>query len=168
MSAIKYRGRVFSLQTSQCRLPNGIKTQLDLILHPGAALILPVLPSGKIIFIRQYRPAIRRYLLELPAGTLKPGETLLNCARRELIEETGYRAQKWKKLGKIFPVPGYSTEIITLYQAEGLSEARGDQDVDEMISLCPIDRHAIRGLLRKGRVLDAKTICALVLGGWLR
>ncbi len=100
------------MKTEIKKLPNGNSVQLDLIVHPGAALIVPFLGKDRIILLRQWRAVLNKYLLELPAGTLDKGESILTCAKRELIEETGYASQKMTKLGRIYPVPGYSTEII--------------------------------------------------------
>ena len=167
MGAVKYKGRIISLVTAQRRLPNGIKTKLEIVLHPGAVLIIPFLNPQQIIFIRQYRPVIKQYLLELPAGTLKSQENPLFCAKRELSEETGYGAKKFTKIGRIFPVPGYSTEIITIYKAERLMPHPAQQDHDEMIDICPLHKNQIKKLFKAGKIIDAKTICALSLSGLL-
>ena len=149
------------------RLPNGKRTRFQLIEHPGAVLIVPFLTQDKILMLRQYRPAIGRYLLELPAGTLERGENAAVCARRELIEETGFQAGTLTRLGKIYPVPGYSTEIITIFRAEKLSPAYAPGDADEIIQPCVMTRAQIRRLFSKGKIYDAKTICALTLVRWL-
>jgi ADP-ribose pyrophosphatase len=137
-------------------------------------VIVPFFTSKKLVILRQFRPVIRRYLYEFPAGTLKPGEPTLDCAHRELLEETGYLAQKMMKLGKIFPVPGYSTEVMTILKAEGLRVFREtplekekspmgslQKDPDEILETCILSRGQIRRLFRQGRLQDAKTICAL-------
>jgi len=161
MKAWQYKGRVISLLTTQRRLPNGVKTKLEIVVHPGAVLIVPFINFNKIILIRQYRPVVQRYLYELPAGTLRAQESTIDCAQRELVEETGYRAKSFKKIGQIFPVPGYSTEVITIYEAQNLRKQTGKKDPDEMISLCLLNRRQIREFFRSGKIVDAKTICAL-------
>ena len=115
-----FKGGLLKLVTEKKHLPNGHITNVEIIQHPGAVLIVPFLGIDRIILLRQFRPVLNAYLYELPAGTLNSNESLLQCARRELIEETGYSAQKWLKVGKIFPVPGYSTEIITIFKAQSL------------------------------------------------
>ena len=148
-------------------LPNGKRTRLQLIEHPGAVLIVPLLSKDKILMLRQYRPAIGQYLLEFPAGTLERGERVAMCARRELIEETGFRAGTLKRLGKIYPVPGYSTEIITIFRAEKLTPAYAPGDADEIIQPRVMTRAQVRRLFGSGQIQDAKTIAALAMGKWL-
>ena len=109
-----YKGRVFSLFKQKRRLPNGYVIELDIIKHPGAVLIIPFLNPRSMIMLRQFRPVLNKYIFELPAGTINISERPLACAHRELIEETGYAAKKMILLGKIYPVPGYSTEKILL------------------------------------------------------
>ena len=102
------------------KLPNGRTTRITLIKHPGAVIIAPFLNINTVVMMRQFRPALKKYIYELPAGTLDPHEAIATCARRELLEETGLKAKKLSKLGAVYPVPGYSTEIIHIYKAEQL------------------------------------------------
>ena len=164
---MKIQGRKFTFWKSQRRLPNGVSVQLDYIEHPGAALIVPILNKNTLIMLRQYRAVLKRYLFELPAGTLDRGERPLQCAQRELVEETGYAARRFKKLGFIYPVPGYSDEIIYIYQAEDLSHRVGQKDADEILHPRVFSRTQIRRMFRAGQIRDAKTICGLTLAGWL-
>lgn len=136
-----------------------------MIEHPGAALIVPFLSSDRIVFLRQYRVVMKKELYELPAGTKDKGESPLACARRELPEETGYSARKIKKLGFIYPVPGYSTEVIHIFKAEGLKPQKAEQDFDEIIRTVVLSRAQVRKLFRQGKIHDAKTICALAFCG---
>ncbi len=156
----------FVLKTERRRLPNGKTRTLRLIDHPGAVLIMPFLDARRVVLLRQYRPALRGYLYEFPCGTLEPGESPLTCARRELSEEAGYGARRWKKLGEIYPAPGYTNEKVRLYTADDLFTRQAGQDPDEIISVCPVSRAEIRTMLRAGRIKDAKTLCALALHGW--
>lgn len=156
------RGRVIHLKEEIVKLPTGVKVRLDIVEHLGAALIVPFLSKDSIIFIRQYRPVIGQYLYELPAGTLKKGENILSCARRELTEETGYRAQKFTRVGHIYPVPGYSTEKIIIYKAENLIKTQVAMEEDEVIEPHIFSRRQIRSMLEAGNIVDAKTISALV------
>jgi ADP-ribose pyrophosphatase len=164
---MRIKGRKFDFLVLEKTLPNGVKTKMDLIEHPGAVLVVPFLTGGRVIFLRQYRPSVGRYLWELPAGTMEKGEPPLACARRELIEETGFKAKRVVKLGKIHPVPGYSTEVIYIYKAEGLSEESGVKDEDELIRTKILTRPEARRLFDQGKMTDAKTIAALAFCGWL-
>ena len=162
-----FKGKLISCVKQRRRLPNGNVVNLEIIKHPGATLIVPFLNKNTIIFIRQFRPVINSYLYELPAGTLDKGETPARCARREIIEETGYAAGKMTLLGKIFPVPGYSTEIITIFKAEKLEKRKKDTQADEIIRVCVLSRPRVKKLFKKGLIKDAKTICALAFCGRL-
>lgn len=164
---ILYKGEKFTLVKEKCRLPTGYVVPKDIIIHPGATLIIPFLDKNHVVLLHQYRPVLKTYLYELPAGTLSPSERPINCARRELVEETGYAAKKFTKLGRIFPVPAYSTEVITIYRAEKLYKKSGEKDLDEIIDVRLLDRSQIRRLFRSKKIVDAKTISAFALCGWL-
>ncbi len=135
--------------------------------HPGATLIVPFLNKNEVVLLRQLRPVIKKYLYELPAGTLEKGELNLSCARRELVEETGYAGAKFIKLGYIYPVPGYSTEKIVIYKALNLKPAKRALEKDEIITLSVVTKEKVRHLFKTGKINDAKTICAFTLCGWL-
>jgi len=119
-----FHGRLLQLYFRQIRLPNGFTTGIEVIKHPGAALIIPFINSDTLLMLRQLRPVIGRYLYELPAGTRSKGETARACALREVIEETGYSAGWLKRLGMIYPVPGYSTERIDIFAAKTPAQGR--------------------------------------------
>ena len=148
-------------------LPNGRTIKISYIEHPGAVIVVPILPDGRVVMMRQYRPALKKYIYELPAGTLDPKEAPLVCARRELLEETGYTAKQIKRLGQIYPVPGYSTEIIHIFKANGLEQVGAQPEVYEVIENVPMTKTQVRRLLTQGKLQDAKSICAFVLCGWL-
>lgn len=156
-----FNGRLLKVYLAERKLPNGHTVKLELIQHPGAVLIVPFLEKGKIILIRQYRAVINSYIWELPAGTLHHNEKPLACARRELIEEIGYRAGSLSKLGYIYPAPGYATEKIIIYAARQLEKVKADKEPDEVISSNPLSFKRIRQLFKSGKITDAKTICAL-------
>ena len=162
-----FKGRLLDLFTRRVLLPNGHATELEIVRHPGAALIIPFLARNKIILLRQLRPVINSYIYELPAGTLDKGESLRGCARREIIEETGYAAKRLTRMGRIFPVPGYSTEEITGFKAEGLKKRKSPAQNDEVIRAFTVTKKEVRRLFEKNRIVDAKTICALAFCGWL-
>lgn len=163
----RFKGKLLKLIVEKRRLPNGRQATMELICHPGAVLIVPFLDQKRIIFLKQFRPTIRQYIFELPAGTRNPRERPLDCARREIIEETNYKAGRIQKIGKIYPVPGYSTEIITIFKAERLRRQKGTADPDEIIETHVFDRKTVNQLFKKGKIVDAKTICALAFCGWL-
>jgi ADP-ribose pyrophosphatase len=162
-----YSGKLLKLYTNRVRLANKHSVNLEIVRHPGATLIIPFLSNNKIILLKQFRPVVNSFLYELPAGTISEKETALSCAKREILEETGYIAKRLKKLGYVYPVPGYSTEKITIFKATGLSKCRHNREPDEIISLFTVDRAKLKSLFRRGKIRDAKTICALALCRWL-
>jgi ADP-ribose pyrophosphatase len=140
---------------------------LDTIRHPGAALVIPLVSENKVVLLKQFRPVINAYLYELPAGTLNRDESPLACAKREIIEETGYSAARFTSLGVIYPVPGYSTEKITIFKAQGLRKQKACLEADEIITASVVTREELEKLFRAGKITDAKTISAFALCGWL-
>jgi len=165
---LQYSGRKYTYRVDRLRLPNGVEGEYEYIRHPGAGLAVPITADGKFILVKQYRFAIERYLLEFPAGTLEVDEIPEIAIKRELEEETGYRAHSWQKLGEFFICPGYSDEIIHAYLAQDLEELANPpaQDEDEEISLVMLDRAEIESLIRSGKAatsLDAKSITAFHL-----
>ncbi len=164
---IIFKGRLFCLSTKKVKLPNGYISDLEVIKHPGAVLIIPFLAKGKVILLRQFRAVLNIYMYELPAGTLKKKELPLDCAKREIIEETGYSAARLVKLGHIYPVPGYSTEEIIIFKAEGLEKKSGKADEDEIIESFIVTKKQVRSMFKSGKIIDAKTICAFTMCGWL-
>lgn len=162
-----FKGKLLKVFVKRQRLPNGYLATFEMIKHPGAALIIPFLAKDKIIMLRQLRPVIDSYIYEFPAGTLGKNEKPLSCARREIIEETGYSAKRFTLLGSIYPVPGYSTEKIFIYKAEGLKPRKRIVEEDEVIENRIFTKNEIRRLFRSGRIIDAKTICGLAMCGWL-
>jgi ADP-ribose pyrophosphatase len=158
-----YRGRVFELVKENITLENGTTTDVEFIEHPGAAAIVPFLDDHRILLLKQYRHALKQYIWEIPAGTLDPREDVLTCARRELIEETGYAADEWQKLGEITPLPGYSDERIHIYLATALLPAEQHLDADEIIMVQEIEFQNAFDMIGKGEIQDAKSIAGLLL-----
>lgn len=156
-----YRGRVFSLIRENVTLENGTTTDVEFIEHPGAAAIVPFLDDHRILLLKQYRHALKQYIWEIPAGTLDPREDVITCARRELIEETGYAANEWQKLGEIAPLPGYSNECIHIYMATALQPAEQNLDEDEIINVQRIEFKDAIDMIGKGKIRDAKSIAGL-------
>jgi ADP-ribose pyrophosphatase len=149
------------------KLPNGRTVSITFIDHPGAVIIAPFLNKNTVVMLRQFRPALKKYIYELPAGTLDPNESTAVCARRELLEETGLKAKKLTKLGSIYPVPGYSTEVIHIFKAEQLTMTQAQPEEYEVIETIPMTRLKVRQLMAQGKLMDAKSICTLTFCGWL-
>ncbi|MBN1526915.1 MAG: NUDIX hydrolase [Candidatus Omnitrophica bacterium] len=162
-----FNGKLLRVYTKRVLLPNGYSVCLEMIKHPGAALVVPFLSSDRIILLKQFRPVVDRYLYEAPAGTLAKKEPPLACARREIVEETGYSAGRFIRLGEIYAVPGYSTEKIAIYKAWRLKKRSRVPEKDEVIETLVVSRRRVKALFRKGAITDAKTICALSMCGWL-
>ena len=162
-----YNGKLLKVYVMKRRLPNGFVATYEVIRHPGAALIVPFLSRDKVIMLRQLRPAIGKYIYEFPAGTLGKNELPRACAAREIIEETGYYAKKLTRLGAIVPVPGYSTERIVIFKAEGLVKVDRVPEEDEVIESHIFTKSEVLRLFKAGSITDAKTISALAMCGLL-
>ena len=159
-----HRGRVFNLDRENVSLENGVTIDMEIIRHPGAAAIVPLNNSGRsVILIRQYRHAVGGYIWEIPAGTLDPDESPLVCAQRELIEETGYAADRWEKLGEVVPVPGYADERIHLFSADGLRLVEQHLDADEILDVHEVELDRVLKMVDAGEIQDAKTLTGLFL-----
>ena len=167
-SATLHKGRVFSLMNENYTLDNGVTADMDFIQHPGAAAMVPMLNYQEVVLIKQYRHAIRKFIWEIPAGTLDPNESPINCARRELIEEIGYSATDWHQLGTITPLPGCSDERIHIFLALDLKPAQQELDDDEMINVHKMDLSEAMQMILAGEISDGKTISGLFLAShWL-
>lgn len=158
-----HQGRVFKLIRERITLPNGTTVDLDIIRHPGAAAMVALKDDRSLVMLRQYRHAVGDYIWEIPAGTLDHGESPLECAKRELIEETGYSAERWEDLGAIIPVPGYSDEKIQIFLAAGLRTAHQNLDPDEIIHVREIPLEKAFEMVERGEIVDSKTISSLFL-----
>lgn len=156
-----YRGRLLRLRVATVELPNGRQTTREVVEHPGAVAIIPLLDRNRILLTRQYRIATSRHLVEIPAGTLEPSESPVSCAKRELMEETGHSARQIRKIFSCYLAPGYSTEKIHFFLASNLTPARAKQAEDEAITVREMGLHEGLRAIEKGDIQDAKTICAL-------
>ncbi|MBI2560147.1 MAG: NUDIX hydrolase [Planctomycetes bacterium] len=164
---IIYKGKKVLFQRDEVELESGRKTIRELTIHPGSAAIIPMLPDSRIIIIKQYRYAVKNTLYEIPAGTLEPGETPLQCAHRELKEETGYTAGKMEKLIQFYPSPGISNELMHLFFAKDLKKAgRGGSRTalsDETLAVLEVNMDEAIEMIKNGKIIDAKTICGILL-----
>jgi ADP-ribose pyrophosphatase len=164
-----HRGRVFELHRENVALPNGVIVDFDVVRHPGASAVVPILGQENVVLLKQYRHAIGDFIWEIPAGTLNAGETPLQCAKRELCEETGLMAQVFEKIGEVTPLPGYADERIHLFVAVDLEAAEQSLDEDEMLDVHEVGlNHAIE-MIYKGSIQDGKTIAGLFLAyRWMK
>lgn len=163
-SRVLHKGHIFTLVKDRFTLdiaPGKIVTR-ELVKHPGAVVILPLLDRSTMLLIRQFRYAAKGDLWEVPAGTLEPGEATLACAKRELEEETGHRAKKWRLMTRFLPAPGMSDELMTLYLAEELTSGRKNLDHDEWIEAVPVKMPRALAMIRSGSIRDGKTIAAVL------
>lgn len=158
-----YKGKIFDVAVERITLPNGMTKDREVVRHPGAAAMVPILDSGQVLLVKQYRHAVNRYLLEIPAGTLEADETPETCARRELIEEVGHDASSIEKLGKIFPAPGYTDECIHIYLMRGLTPVGQQLEDDEVLEIQPTSMNDAVSMISRGEIQDAKTITGLLL-----
>tara|TARA_B100000945_G_scaffold318661_1_gene324011 strand:- start:1065 stop:1625 length:561 start_codon:yes stop_codon:yes gene_type:complete len=157
------KSKKFSFEINRIQLPNGHEDEYGYIKHPGAALAVPITNDNKVVILRQYRFAVSRYLLEFPAGTLEIEETPINSIKREIQEETGYKAERWDALGTLVPAPGYADEEIYLFLARDLSKLKVEVkgDLDEDIQVLIMDPEELDNVISNGNeILDAKTITA--------
>jgi ADP-ribose pyrophosphatase len=159
-----FQGRAFSIRRDELRTPSGNTAYYDIIGHYGSVVLIPIDDEGNILFVRQYRHATQTDLLELPAGTLDgPDEARAECADRELREETGFGAKKMLKLGEFFLVPGYSTELMSVYLATELYFDPLDPDADEYLQVEKIPLAKAFNMAETGQIPDAKTLAALLM-----
>ncbi len=163
-----HRGRKIEVQLDVSVMPNGETVRRDLILHPGAVVILPVIDRDHICLLRNYRFVIDETLWEIPAGTLEPGEEWQNAAIRELREETGYEATRWRYLGYLYASPGVMDEKLHLYVAEELTQHAAQPEADEQLEPVTVALDEALKMCFDGRIKDAKTITSLLMWDRLR
>src|SRR5437016_6135192 len=161
-STMIYNGPVFGLRRDEVIEPSGVRATREVITHPGSVVVLPVLPDGRILLIRQYRHATRQYLWELVAGRMDPGETPKVAAARELIEETGHRAKRFRVFLDVFPTPGFLEERMFILLAEGLTAGEAEPEEDEKIISRAYTREQLEEMIRSGKLRDAKSIAGIL------
>ena len=162
---VVYKGDFLDVRRDEVLLPNGETGTREWINHPGAVVIIPILPNGEIALIKQFRYATESEFIELPAGKLDKGEEPKACALRELEEEVGYKAGKMEFIAKIHPAIGFTNEIMSIYLAESLEKTNYNRDKDEFIELIPTNTEAALNLVWENKITDVKSIIGLL---WLK
>jgi|TARA_Y100000310_G_scaffold340879_1_gene438149 ADP-ribose pyrophosphatase len=154
-------GYCFEVVADQVIWPNGKKVKRSLIIHPGISVMVPVLDTDRLILIKQYRYGSKNLLWELPAGTINPGETPLQCAKREIEEEIGYKAKRLEKMISCYSSPHFSTEIVHCFVATDLIKTKINLDDDEIIEAKVFPVKKVKDMINGGKIQDAKTLVAL-------
>jgi ADP-ribose pyrophosphatase len=156
-----HTGRVFDFTVENVTFSDDLTLDLEVIRHPGASAVVALTDDRHVLMLRQYRHAVGGYIWEIPAGTFNGREEPLACARRELIEETGYQADSWEPMGAVTPLAGYSDERIYLYLARDLAPAEQNLDPDEILEVHRVPIGRVSRMIADGKIEDAKTIAAL-------
>jgi ADP-ribose pyrophosphatase len=157
-----YQGRVFSLRRDTVVEPGGVQVERDIVVHPGSVVVLPIFDDGRVLLIRQYRHSVGEFLWELVAGRKEPGETPLAAVKRELAEETGYTAKRYRKLMRVAPTPGFVTEWMWIFAAEGLTLGTARPEEDEKITPRIFTLPQALKMIGRGTLRDAKSICGVL------
>ena len=165
VSETVYKGHFLELRRDVVKLPNGRQAPREYVVHPGAVMIVAILPDGRLVLEKQYRYPVRQTMIEFPAGKLDAGEGGLTCAQRELLEETGYRAKRWAKAGIMHPVIGYATEIIEIWFADELTAGERQLDEGEFLDVFPASLEELEDWMRAGLLTDVKTVVGMM---WLQ
>jgi|SRR3990172_5795153 len=156
-----YAGRTIALRLDTVQMPDGRVKTWDVVVHPGAVVILPITDKKEILFVKQWRRAVQKRLIELPAGTLEEGEPVEECAQRELREETGFRAGELVSMGGFYSAPGFCSEYLHLFFAKGLVKDPLDGDDDEKIDLLCLTLPQVEAMIVSGEICDAKTLAGI-------
>jgi ADP-ribose pyrophosphatase len=168
-----YSGRIINLEIDRVRFPNGSTGELEIIRHPGASAVVPFLgdPVGddpQILLLKQYRYATEEFLYEIPAGRLDPGEEPIDCAHRELMEETGCNAERMEHLYTFYTTPGFTDERIHAFMAVGLTRGDTRHETDEFITVETMTLSHALGLIERGEIKDAKTALSILYAAGFR
>lgn len=156
-----FDGNLLHVNRDTIRLPDGSEATREYILHPGAVMVIPQLPDGRLLLERQYRYPLHRVFIEFPAGKLEAGEDPLECAQRELLEETGYTAQHWEYLGVLHPIISYTDEEIKLFLAKDLSAGEAKLDAGEFVECISMSMDELVAGVIDGSITDAKTVSGI-------
>jgi ADP-ribose pyrophosphatase len=157
-----FQGPVFDVVRETVFEPGGIRATRDIVVHSGSVVVLPVIAGGRVLLIRQYRHAVGGFLWELVAGRKEPDESPMAAARRELLEETGYTARRLRKLLDVFPTPGFVSERMWVFAAEGLTEGPAQPEEDERIVPRIFTLSQVDAMIRRGKLRDAKSVAGLL------
>ena len=149
---------IFHVTSDRALDPDGFEIKRAIVQHGGSAVMMPIDKRRRVLLVKQFRLPARRYMWELPAGRIDEGETALQAARRELVEETGYRARKWAKLAEFYPSPGFLAEKMTIYTARELTQGESKPMEDERIETKWYTAVEIDKLIQSGKIIDAKTM----------
>lgn len=161
---IIYSGKIIEVNLQTVKLPNGRESKREIVNHPGGVAILAYKDSDTLFMVEQFRKPIEKSILEIPAGKIEKNEDIKVCGMRELEEETGYKARKFEYIGKIVTSPGFCDEYIYFFKAEDLYKGRNDiGDEDEFINVKEVKVSRIKDMIKKGEIIDAKTICAFMM-----
>lgn len=156
-----YTGNFLEILNIEVELPDGNKSNRDIVKHPGACAVIPFLDNETVLLVEQFRKPLEKTILEIPAGKLNKNEDPLKCAYRELEEETGYKAESMTYLGYIATAPGFCDEIIHLYKAENLSLGTKHCDEDEFTQIKTFSLKEVKSMVKEGKIIDTKTISIL-------
>lgn len=156
-----FEGKVITLQVDEVELPNGNLSKREIVRHPGAVAVIAVTPEEKMVLVRQFRKPLEKTILEIPAGKLEKGEEPIDCARRELTEETGYQAMSMEHVSSFYTSPGFADELIHIYEATGLTAGEAKPDHDEFVDLIEVSLEEAKGYILSGDIMDAKTVFAI-------
>ena len=160
-SEVVYEGVFLKLRRDRARMPDGAERVREYVVHPGASAMVPIFPDGSVLVERQFRYPLREVFVEIPAGKLDPGETPLQTARRELVEETGYTAAQWAHLTRIHPAIGFATEVIDIFLCRELTQVGRELDHGEFVDIDIVTLGWLMDELRAGRLTDVKTQIAV-------
>jgi len=156
-------GGMMTIKSDQVLLPSGRTGQREYVIHPGASVVLALLPNGHVLLEKQFRYPLHQVFIELPAGKIDASEPPLMTAQRELLEETGYTANEWVELGRQYPCIGYSNEVIHMYLALGLTAGAPQRDEDEALEVFDLSFADCLGLIKSGQISDGKTMLTLFM-----
>jgi len=157
-----FSGRVFGVQRDDVVEPDGLRATREMVTHPGSVVVMPVFPNGDVLMVRQYRHSAEQYLWELVAGRRDPGESPLSGAKRELLEETGYAARRYKQMLDVYPTPGFVRERMWIFVAEGLLEGKAQPEEDEHITARRFPLAKALKMIGTGKIHDAKSVAGIL------
>jgi ADP-ribose pyrophosphatase len=161
-SKLLYSGPIFGVTRDRVIEPGGVEATRDVVTHSGSVVVMPIFPNGDVLLIRQYRHSVKTFLWELVAGRIEYGESALAAAKRELREETGFRARRYRKLLHLFPTPGFLSEYLDLFAAEGLAAGAATPEADEQITARRFKAAEIERMIRAGEMQDSKSVAGLL------